>query len=101
MKNSRFAAKLVSRLFFLLLLFALIPLFTVDRSKLSHLYFVTSHKWIWVFPCILVGSFITLFAGCTIHRYSKPDWNWLLVINTIVLLAYCVSLYIQVLHLVS
>ena len=101
MKNSRFIAKLVSRLFFLLVLFALIPLFQVDRTKLSQIYFVSTHQWIWVFPCILVGSFLTLFAGCTIQRYSKPDWNWPLVVNTIVLMAYCASLYIRVLHLVS
>ena len=101
MKSSRFAAKLVTRLFFLLVLFAIIPLFKVDSNKLSHLYFVTPHKWIWIFPCVLVGSFITLFVGCTIQRYTKPDWNWLLVVNTIVLLAYCASLYIRILHLVS
>jgi len=101
MKNSRFVAKLVTRLFFLLVLFAVIPLFKVDSNKLSRLHFVTGHAWIWIFPCILVGSFITLFAGCTMQRYSKPDWNWLLVVNTLVLLAYCVSLYIRVLHLVS
>ncbi|HWD87815.1 MAG TPA: hypothetical protein VG367_06780 [Mucilaginibacter sp.] len=101
MKNSRFAAKLVTRLFFLLALFAIIPLFKVDHDKFSRLYFVTNHKWIWIFPCVLAGSFITLFVGCTIQRYSKPDWNWLLVVNTIVLLAYGVSLYIRVLHLVS
>jgi hypothetical protein len=35
------------------------------------------------------------------HKYTKPDWNWLLVINTVVLLAYCATLYIRVLHLVS
>jgi hypothetical protein len=101
MKNSRFAAKLVTRLFFLLLLFAIIPLFKVDSSKLNQLYFVPSHRWIWVFPGILVASFVTLFTGCTMQRYTKPDWNWLLVVNTLVLLAYCASLYIRVLHLVS
>jgi hypothetical protein len=101
MKSSRFAAKIVTRLFFLILLFAIIPLFKVDSAKLHQLYFVTTHKWIWIFPCILVGSFVALFTGCTMQRYAKPDWNWLLVVNTIVLLAYCVSLYIRVLHLVS
>lgn len=101
MKSSRFVAKLVTRLFFLLLLFAIIPLFQVDSSKLHQLYFVTTHKWIWVFPCILVGAFVTLFVGCTIQKYSKPDWNWMLIVNTIVLMAYCGTLYIKVLHLVS
>lgn len=99
--SSRFVAKLVTRLFFLLLLFAIIPLFRVDSSKLQHLYFVTTHKWIWIFPCVLVGAFVTLFVGCTMQKYNKPDWNWMLIINTLVLVAYCATLYIRVIHLVS
>jgi hypothetical protein len=101
MKTSRIVAKAITRLFFLLLLFAIIPLFQIDSTKLNQLYFVTNHKWIWAFPCILVAAFITLFVGCTMQKYAKPDWNWLLVINTIVLMAYCATLYIRVLHLVS
>lgn len=100
MKTSRFIAKVVTRLFLLLLLFAIIPLFQADTSKLQHLYFVTNHKWILIFPIILLGSFITLFVGCTIQKYTKPDWNWLLVVSTIVLAAYCATLYIRVLELV-
>ena len=99
MKTSRFVAKLVTRLFFLLLLLAIIPLLKVDSSRFEHLYFVTTHKWIWIFPCILVGAFVTLFVGCTIQKYTKPDWNWLLVVNTVVLMAYCATLYIKVLEL--
>jgi hypothetical protein len=101
MKSGRFIAKLVTRLFFLLLLFACLPLFQVDSSKLHHLYFVTTHKWVWVFPCVLVGAFITLFIGCTVQKYTKPDWNWLLVVNTLVLGAYCATLFIKVLELVK
>ncbi len=101
MKTSRIVAKAITRLFFLLLLFAIIPLFQVDSAKLNHLYFVSPHKWVWIFPCVLVGAFVTLFAGCTIQKYTKADWNWLLVINTVVLLAYCVTLYVRVLQLVK
>jgi hypothetical protein len=100
MKSSRFVAKLVSRLFLLLLLLAIVPLFQADRAKLHSLYFVTAHKWILIFPCILVGGFLTLFIGCTIQKYTKPDWNWLLVVNTIVLMAYCATIYIKVLQLI-
>jgi len=101
MKSSRFAAKLVTRLFLLLLLFAAIPLFQVHSDKFSHLYFITSHKWVWVFPILLVGAFITLLVGCVVQKYSKPDWNWLLVVNTVVLMAYCATLYVRVLELVK
>src|SRR5258707_984388 len=99
MKTTRFIAKFVTRLFFLLLLLAVIPLLSIDGSKFQHLYFVTAHKWIWVFPCILIGGFITLFIGCTIQKYAKPDWNWVLVVNTVVLLAYSIMLYIRILQL--
>lgn len=100
MKTSRFIAKVVTRLFFLLLLFAIIPLFQADTSKLQHLYLAANHKWLFIFPVILLGSFVALFVGCTIQKYSKPDWNWLLVVSTVVLAAYCATLYIRVLELV-
>ena len=101
MKTSRLVAKIVTRLFFLLLLFAIIPLFQADSSKLQHLYFVTTHKWVWIFPCILVGAFVILFVGCTVQKYTKPDWNCLLVINTTVLMAYSATLYIRILNLIK
>jgi hypothetical protein len=100
MKSSRFAAKLVTRLFFLLLVLAVVPLFQADGSKLHNLYFATKHWWILIFPVVLVGGFVTLFIGCTMQKYTKPDWNWLLVVATVVLMAYCATIYIQVLKLV-
>src|SRR5579862_8128489 len=100
MKSSRFIAKLISRLFLLLLLLAIVPLFQADSAKLHSLYLVTAHKWLLIFPCILVGGFVTLFVGCTIQKYTKPDWNFLLIVNTIVLMAYCLTTYIKVLQLV-
>lgn len=101
MITSRFIAKIIARLFLLLLLLAIVPLFQADSTKLHSLYFVAPNKWILVFPCILVAGFIILFVGCTIQKYSKSDWNWLLVINTLVLAAYCATTYIRVLQLVK
>ena len=101
MKSGSLVAKITVRLFLLLLLLAIVPLYQADSTKLHSLYFVTPHKWVLVFPCILIGGFITLFVGCTIQKYSKSDWNWLLVLNTIVLAAYCATTYIRVLQLVK
>jgi Kef-type K+ transport system membrane component KefB len=100
MKNtSGIIAKSVARLFLLLLLLAIIPLFQVDGSKLQHLYIVSKSKWLFVFPVILVGGFVYFFIRSTINKYKEPDINWLLVINTFVLMAYCATLFFRVYQL--
>jgi hypothetical protein len=99
MKTSSIVAKAVSRLFLLLLLCAAVPLFKVDSTKFQHLYIVANHKWLFVFPVILVGGFIFFFIRCTIKRYSEPDTNWLLVINTVILMAYCATIFARVYEL--
>ncbi len=99
MKSSGFIAKVVARLFLLLLLLAIVPLFQVDSDKLQHLYIVTKSKWLFVFPVILIGGFVYFFIRCTIKRYTEADSNWLLVINTLVLMAYCATLFIRLYEL--
>ncbi len=99
MKTSGIVAKAVARLFLLLLLLAIIPLFRVEPDKLQHLYIVSKSKWLFVFPVILIGGFVYFFIRCTIERYSKEDSNWLLVINALVLMAYCATLFMRVYEL--
>ena len=101
MKYSSIAAKAVSRLFILLLLFATIPLFQADSSKLQHLYIVTKSKWLFFFPILLIVSFVYFFIRCTIKKYTEPDSNWLLVVNTLVLMIYCATLFARVYELVK
>ncbi|MGZ3756854.1 MAG: hypothetical protein ACXVAY_14055 [Mucilaginibacter sp.] len=100
-KVSQIAAKVIVRLFFILLLVALVPFMQGDNHKLQNLYFTTTHKWIFIFPVILIGAFITLLVMCTIKKYKEMDLNWLLVLNTVILLAYGATLYIRVWHLVK
>ena len=100
MKTSRVVAKVVSRLFLLLLLLAVIPLLQADSNKLQHIY-LTGNKWTLVFPGLLFAGFIGLFIYCTIKKYSNPDLNWLLIINTVVLMAYCATLYLRIYELVG
>ena len=100
-KVSQIAAKVIVRLFFILLLVALVPFMQGDNHKLQNLYFTTTHKWIFIFPVILIGAFITLLVMCTIKKYKEIDLNWLLVLNTVILLGYGVTLYIRVWHLVK
>jgi hypothetical protein len=99
MKTSGIIAKAVSRLFLLLLVLAIVPLFQVDTNKLQHLYIVTSSKWLLVFPIILIGGFVYFLVRCTINKYKEPDSNWLLVINTLVLIAYCATIFVRVYQL--
>jgi quinol-cytochrome oxidoreductase complex cytochrome b subunit len=101
MKISKIAAKVAVRLFFILVLIAVVPFTQSDNSKLQHIYLTAPHKWMFVFPSILVLGFITLTIICTVKKYNEVDLNWLLVLNTLILLAYCTTLYIHVYRLVK
>jgi len=101
MKHSSIIAKAVSRLFILLLLLATVPLFQADSSKLQHLYIVTKSKWLFVFPVLLITSFVYFFIRCTINKYSETDSNWVLVVNTVVLMIYCATLFARVYELIK
>jgi quinol-cytochrome oxidoreductase complex cytochrome b subunit len=88
MKISQIAAKAVVRVFFLLLLISTIPFLEESNSKLQSFQFVVHQKWTLVFPSILIVGFVTLLVLCTLKKYKQVDLNWLLVVNTLVLLAY-------------
>ena len=98
MKASQIAAKAITRLFFILLLMAVLPFAQGDNKKLGQLYFTTHHKWVFVFPVILILGFISLLVICTIKKFKEMDLNWLLVLNTAILLAYGITLYIRIWH---
>jgi hypothetical protein len=99
METSGIVAKAVSRLFLLLLVLAIVPLFQVNGNKLQHLYIVTSNKWLLIFPVILVGGFVYFLIRCTINKYREPDSNWLLVLNALILMAYCATIFVRVYQL--
>ena len=99
MKTSAIIAKAVSRLFLLLILCATVPLFKVDSTKFQHLYIVADHKWLFAFPVILVCGFVYFFVRCTIKKYTETDSNWLLVLNTVILMAYCATIFFRVYEL--
>jgi hypothetical protein len=101
MKTSQIVAKAFVRLFFLLALISAIPFFMRHNAKLHQLYFEVPNKWMLIFPGILVLGFIIFFISCTVNKYRDVTLNWLLVINTAVLLACAVSIYIRVLHLIG
>jgi hypothetical protein len=100
MKVNRIVTKIVVRLFFLLLLIALVPPFLLgDQTKLQHIYLSFRHKWEMIFPAILILGFVSLLIICAVKKYKEQDLNWLLVLNTVILLAYGVAIYIRIYHM--
>jgi hypothetical protein len=101
MKTSQIAAKIATRLFLILLLLAMIPFLQGDTSKLQHLYLTPKHIWTLAFPILLILGFIALLIICSLKKFAKTDLNWLLVLNTVVLIAYAVTLYIRIYQLIK
>jgi hypothetical protein len=101
MKTSQIAAKIATRLFFFLLLIALVPFIQGDTSKLQHLYLAPKQVWTLTFPILLILGFIALLIICSVKKFSKTDLNWLLVLNTVVLMAYGITLYVHIYRLIN
>ena len=100
MKTSQFITKIVVRLFFLLMVIALVPPFLMgDKSKLQHIYLSFHHGWQLICPSILILGFISLLIICTAKKYKETDLNWLLVLNTVILTIYGAAIYIRILHI--
>jgi len=101
MKASQIAAKAIVRIFFILLLIALVPFLQGEGNKLQHLYLVPQHVWMLAAPILLIIGFITLLVLCSIKKYSKADLNWLLVLNTVILLIYAATVYYRIYQLIK
>lgn len=101
MKTSQIAAKAVVRIFFILLLASLIPYYAGNNQKLQHFNFVIAHTWTLIFPALLIAGFIGLLITCTVKKYKVVDLNWLLVVNTVVLIVYGIAIFMRVYQAVS
>jgi hypothetical protein len=100
MKVSKLVTKIFVRIFFILVFVAMIPFLQGDQTKYQHIYFIFNHKWEMVFPIILILGFISLLITCAVKKYEEPDLNWLLVLNTVILLAYGIAIFIRISHMV-
>ena len=101
MKASQIAAKAVVRVFLILLLVSTIPFLQGDNAKLQNFNFIIHKPWTLIFPVLLILGFIGLLITCTVKKYKVIDLNWLLVVNTLVLIAYGVAVFIKVYHAVA
>jgi len=101
MKISQIAAKAVVRVFLFMLLLATVPFLQGDNAKLQNFNFIIHQPWKLIFPILLIAGFVTLLITCTLKKYKAIDLNWLLVINTLVLIAYGVAIFIRVYQAVT
>jgi hypothetical protein len=100
MKASRFLTKIVIRVFFVLVFFALVPVFIGDQSKFKNIYFTFRHKWEMIFPLVLLTCFITLLITCAYRKFNELELNWLLILNTVILTVYGIAIFIKIAHMV-
>lgn len=99
MKVNQVITKAVVRIFFILQLAALVPFITGDQSAFQHIYLSFHHWWELIFPVVIILSFIILLVVCVARKYKAPELNWLLVVNTVVLAAYGIAIFIRIAHM--
>ena len=94
------AAKTAIKVFIIVLFFGIFPFIAGSNepwaARVQNTHLVIEHKWSLVFPAILFIGFITLLVICMKRKYQMPDFNWLLVLNTLMLLIYLVLLYSRI-----
>ena len=99
---SKFVAKLLVRLFMLLLLFAFAPAILEKKTgrSLNATFVYIENKWAFIFPGMLFLSFLTLLILTLRYKYEKVDLNWMLSLNTGLLIGYLALLYIRIYPLI-
>ena len=99
MKASRFLTKIIVRVFFVLVFFALVPVFMGDQQKFKNVNLTFRHKWETVFPLILISCFIGLLLTAAYRKFNDLEINWLLILNTVILTIYGVALFFRIAHM--
>jgi len=101
-KISKIAAKTALRIFIIILAMGLLPLIAGQgeswEAKMVNAHLVFPSRWTLVFPAILFIGFITLAILCMKNKYKQTDINWLLVLNSVILITYLVVLYTRIYH---
>lgn len=95
--TSKFISKLLVRLFMLILAAAIAPMF-VDKqiaARMETTYVYIENKWVFIFPLILFLSFLTLLVLTGRAKHEKTDLNWMLLLNTLLLIIYVVMLFVR------
>lgn len=93
------AAKTAIKVFIIILFFGLLPFIAGHQpwdARVETTHLVIPNKWTLIFPAILFLGFLSLLIICMRKKYQVPDFNWLLVLNTLILLTYLVLLYSRI-----
>ena len=95
--TSKFVSKLLVRLFILLLAAGIVPMFPDKQiaAKMEATYVYIENKWVFIFPLILFLSFLTLLILTGRTKHQKTDLNWMLALNTLLLIIYVIMLFIR------
>jgi hypothetical protein len=106
MKTSKTVAKSILRVFFIVLCMGLASYFLGFGAFSKHpeqhdTYFGIRNGWTLVYPGLLLAGFITLLIICLKNKYSRPDTNWLLVLNTAILMTYCIVFYLKLYQILN
>jgi cation transport ATPase len=95
MKTTKFLAKFMMRLVFILLLVA--GFMVVQNSgKLQQLGSINLYQWRLIFPVLLIAGFMGLSIAAAIKRYNQPDLNLLLIVNSVMLIIYGMAVFFQI-----
>lgn len=95
-KISRLAAKTAIKVFIIVLVFGVLPFISGNQAwetKLEQSHLVIPNKWSFVFPGLLFVGFLILMITCLKQKFKWPEYNWLFVLNTLILVVYLVLLY--------
>lgn len=93
---SKVVAKILLRLFVIILGLAFIPLLSGNEKQLQNTYLYFENKWVLIFPILLFIIFVTLLFTMLKSKYSKIEINWLFSLSTIMLSIYLLMLYSRI-----
>jgi len=103
LKISKIAAKSAIRLFVIIVFVGALPFITGDQpwsKRLENSHFVIPNKLTLIAPALLFAGLLTLIILVIKKKYSVIDYNWLLVLNAVILLAYIIMIYIRLYSLI-
>ena len=102
-KISKIAAKAAIRIFILVVFMGALPFISGEQPwsvKLHNAQFIIPNKWTLIYPALLFLGMLALTILVLRNKYKAPDYNWLLVLNAVVLLTYLVLVYIRIYKLI-
>lgn len=94
--TSKLVAKVLLRLFIIILGLAAFPFLSGKSQQLDKSYVYFEHKWFLVFPFLLFTIFVILLITMLKEKYKKTDINWLFSLSALMLIGYLIMLYTRI-----